>query len=125
MLALDGGSFGQLVKRYEGDRVVAAQPTVVFGNPDMKKVSTSFVERQNLTVRMNSRRFSRKTIAFSKKAANHYAALQLHFASYNFLRVHRSLKMTPALAAGVTDHIWTMDELVKPAYNAFTTQEAN
>ena len=57
--------------------------------------------------------------------ANHLAALQPHFASYNFVREHRSLKMTPALAAGITDHIWTMDELVKPAYDAFTAQEAN
>lgn len=92
---------------------------VIFGNPDMKKISTSYVERQNLIVRMNSRRFSCKTIAFSKKTANHLAAMQLHFANYNFYRVHRSVKMPPALAAGMTDHIWTMDELVAPAYNAF------
>lgn len=104
---------------------MATRPTVIFGVPDPKKISTSYVERQNLTVRMNSRRFSRKTIAFSKKAANHLATVQLHFAAYNFVRVHRSLKMTPALAAGITDHLWTMEELVEPAYNAFKAQEAN
>ena len=123
LLAMQGVDFGQLVKIYEGNEVVAARPTVIFGQPNLAKISTSFIERQNLTVRLNSKRFSRKTIAFSKKAANHVAALQLHFANYNFCRVHRSLKMTPALAAGLTDHIWTMDELVAPAFKAFT--EAN
>ena len=68
---------------------------------------------------MNSRRFNRKTIAYSKKATSHLAALQLHFANYNFIRYHSSVKMPPALAAGVTDHVWTMEELVAPAYKAF------
>jgi hypothetical protein len=68
---------------------------------------------------MSSRRFSRKTNAFSKKMENHLAALHLHFAYYNFCRVHRSLKMTPALAAGITDHIWTTEELVESALQTF------
>ncbi len=119
LMTLSEVDFGQMVKIYEGNQVVATRPTVIFGHPNVEKISTSYVERNNLTVRMNSRRFNRKTIAFSKKAANHLAALQLHFANYNFCRTHRSLKMPPALAAGITDHIWTMDELVEPAWKAF------
>lgn len=119
LMAMQDVDFGQLVKIYNGKEVVATRPTVIFGKPDPLKISTSYIERQNLTVRMSSRRFSRKTIAFSKKAANHLAALQLHFAAYNFVREHRSLRMTPALAAGIADHIWTMEELVTPAWKSF------
>jgi IS1 family transposase len=119
LLQMTDVDFGQLVKVYSGDRVVGTKPTVIFGKPNMRKISTSYVERQNLTVRMNSKRFSRKTIAFSKKAANHLAAMQLHLACYNFVRVHRTLKMPPALAAGITDHVWTMEKLVAPAYHGF------
>ena len=119
LMAMEGVDFGQLVKIYKGDEVIAARPTVVFGNPNVDKISTSYVERQNLTLRTNSKRFTRKTIAFSKKAGHHLAALHLGFAHYNFCRVHRSLKMTPALAAGIADHLWTTDELVEPAWSTF------
>ncbi len=81
------------------------------GNPDEKKISTSYVERANLTMRMGMRRFTRLTNAFSKKLENHAAAVALHFMYYNFARVHTTLKTTPAVAAGVADHVWTVEEI--------------
>lgn len=84
----------------------------IFGNPDMDAVSTSHVERQNLTMRMGMRRFTRLTNAFSKKAENHAYAVALHFMHYNFCRVHKSLRMTPAMAAGVTNRLWDVGDLV-------------
>ena len=107
--------FGQLMKVYRGDDVVGARPVVVAGNPDVAKISTSYVERNNLTMRMSVRRLARKTSAFSKKADNHLAALRLYFGYYNFCRWHRTLKMTPAMAAEITDHAWTLEELVEGA----------
>lgn len=85
---------------------------VVTGNPDRGHISTSYIERQNLTLRMMSRRFTRLTNAFSKSLKHLKAALTLHFAFYNFCRVHQSLKRTPCMAAGITDRIWTIDELL-------------
>ena len=82
-----------------------------FGKPDDKHISTSFVERQNLTMRMHMRRFTRLTNAFSKKAANHCHAVALHFMFYNYAKIHKSLRITPAMAAGVTDHVWTFEEI--------------
>jgi IS1 family transposase len=82
------------------------------GNPDPSLISTSYVERQNLTMRMSMRRFTRLTNAFSKKVENLAAAVSLHFAYYNYCRVHQTLKTTPAVAAGVTDHVWTLAELI-------------
>ena len=82
------------------------------GKPDEKKVSPSYVERQNLTMRMGIRRFTRLTNAFSKKAENHAHAVALHFMPYNFCRMHQTLRCTPAMAAGLSDHRWSMDELV-------------
>ncbi|MBI3088340.1 MAG: DDE-type integrase/transposase/recombinase [Candidatus Omnitrophica bacterium] len=107
--------FGQLMKIYRGDEVVGARPVVVAGNPNVEKISTSYVERNNLTMRMSVRRLARKTSAFSKKSENHLAALHLYFSYYNFCRWHRTLKMTPAMAADLTDHLWTMEELVSGA----------
>lgn len=104
--------FGQLVKIYSGDECIGARPTVVAGFPKTDKISTSYVERNNLTMRMSVRRIARKTNAFSKKSENLLAALNLHFAHYNFCRVHRTLKMTPAMAAGLTNRIWNLEELV-------------
>jgi hypothetical protein len=77
-----------------------------------KHVSTSYVERQNLTMRMSMRRLTRLTNAFSKKWENLNSALALHFAYYNFCRIHSSLRVTPAMEAGVTDHLWSLDELI-------------
>lgn len=115
--------FGQSVKFYEAQpigpgrysppKVVRAERHVVAGNPDQKHISTSLVERQNLTMRMGMRRFTRLTNAFSKKAENHRAAVALHFAHYNFVRQHKSLRVTPAMAAGVSDRLWTLEELVE------------
>jgi IS1 family transposase len=99
-------------RRYSPPKCYSAVPTVVKGNPDMAHVSTSYIERQNLTIRMRNRRFTRLTNAFSKKWANHEHALALHFFVYNFVRPHQTLKTTPALAAKITDKAWTVADLV-------------
>jgi hypothetical protein len=83
------------------------------GNPDPKHVSTSFVERQNLSMRMGIRRFTRLTNAFSKKIENHAASIAIWFMYYNFVRVHSTLRVTPAMEAGLADHVWDIEELVK------------
>jgi len=106
-------------KRYSPAKCIGAEKHVVQGNPDISKVSTSYVERQNLTMRMCMRRFTRLTNAFSKKLENHTLALALYFMHYNFARTHKTLTnphpRTPAMAAGLTDHIWTIEEIVKMA----------
>jgi hypothetical protein len=86
---------------------------VIAGDPDPTHISTSLIERQNLTMRMSMRRFTRLTNAFSKKIENLRAAVSLHFAHYNFVRVHRTLRVTPAMEAGVSDRLWSLDELVE------------
>jgi IS1 family transposase len=100
-------------RRYSPGVCIEAIPHTVNGDPDPERISTSHVERLNLTTRMSIRRFTRLTNAFSKKVENHVAALSLHFMHYNFCRVHRTLKTTPAVAAGVVDHVWTLGELVR------------
>ena len=82
------------------------------GEPDMKHVSTSYVERQNLTMRMGMRRYTRLTNAFSKKIENHIATLAIFYMHYNFVRIHQSLRVTPAMAANVTDRLWAVEDLV-------------
>jgi len=82
------------------------------GNPDIAHVSTSFVERQNLTMRMSMRRFTRLTDAFSKKLDNHIHALALYFAFYNFCRIHKTLRVSPAMAAGITDRLWSLEDII-------------
>lgn len=120
--AFDGEvDYAQLVKiygkeissatRYSPPPCIGAKRDRVVGDPDMRHVSTSHVERQNLTMRMNMRRFTRLTNAFSKKVANHAHAVSLHFMYYNFGRVHKTLRITPAMAAGVADHIWSLEEI--------------
>lgn len=99
--------------RYSPANCIGCEKHVKTGNPDEAHVSTSFVERQNLTMRMRMRRFTRLTNAFSKKIENHEHAIALHFFHYNFVRRHTTLRMPPALKAGVTDHMWTMEELVE------------
>ena len=103
--------------RYSPPHVTHAEKTVIAGSPDPKHISTSLVERQNLTMRMNMRRFTRLTNAFSKKVENLRAAVALHFAHYNFVRIHGSLRVTPAMAAGVSSRLWTMEELVDRTSN--------
>ena len=83
------------------------------GNPDPKHISTSFVERQNLSMRIGMRRFTRLTNGFSKKLENHGHAVALYFMHYNFCRVHKTLRVTPAMEAGLSDHIWTLEELIQ------------
>jgi IS1 family transposase len=116
--------FAQLIKEYKSDAggpaerryspgdFVSAKKVVVMGDPDTAKISTSYIERQNLTMRMSMRRLTRLTNGFSKKWENLNAALALHIACYNFCRVHQSLRVTPAMEAGITDHVWTLEELV-------------
>jgi cell fate regulator YaaT (PSP1 superfamily) len=96
---------------------VRQERTVVAGEPDVAHISTSFIERQNLTMRMSMRRFTRLTNGFSKKVENHRAAVALHFAHYNFVRLHRTLRTTPAMAANVSSRLWSLDELVEGTSN--------
>ena len=98
--------------RYSPPEMVRSEKEVLIGDPDPAHVSTSFVERQNLSVRMECRRFTRLTNAFSKKLANLKASVALHYAHYNFVRIHRTLRMTPAMAAGVSDRLWEIDDIV-------------
>jgi len=98
--------------RYAPPHVTETVSTPITGNPDPARICTSHVERQNLTIRMMCRRFTRLTNAFSKKLANLKAALALHFAYYNFCRIHQTLRVTPAMAAGVTNHVWGLRELL-------------
>jgi hypothetical protein len=85
---------------------------VITGSPNERHISTSYVERQNLSMRMGMRRFTRLTNAFSKKLENHVAANALYFLHYNFARIHRTLRVTPAMAAGIADHVWSIEEIV-------------
>jgi IS1 family transposase len=113
------GSEPEGEKRYSPAKCISATRQVVQGNPDYDAISTSYVERQNLTMRMNMRRFTRLTNAFSKKLENHEYALALYFMHYNFARSHKTLSnpypKSPAMAAGITNHIWTAEEIVKLA----------
>jgi IS1 family transposase len=119
--------YGQIVKFYEAEpvgpgrysppHVMGSERTRIFGLPEQEHISTSFVERQNLTMRMSMRRFTRLTNAFSKKVENLRAAVALHFAWCNFVRIHRSLRITPAMAAGLSNHVWELGELVAETSN--------
>jgi len=98
-------------RRYSPAKCLGAVSGTVLGKPDPKHISTSFVERQNLTMRMGMRRFTRLTNAFSKKIENHAHAIALHFMWYNFGRIHKTLRVTPAMEAGVSDHVWSLEEI--------------
>jgi len=114
--------YAQLVKLYGAERPGEARysPAIctgcrkneISGEPERRHISTSFVERQNLTMRMSMRRFTRLTNGFSKKFESHWAALALWFAFYNFCRIHSSIRVTPAMEAGITDHVWELAELL-------------
>ena len=97
--------------RYSPAKCIGCDMKTITGTPDPAHVSTSYVERQNLTLRMSMRRFTRLTNAFSKKIENHAAAVALHFIHYNFARIHKTLKITPAMAAGISDHVWSYEEI--------------
>ncbi len=120
----DDVDFAQLVKlygdapeafkgRYSPAECTGSKKIKVTGTPDRKHVSTSYVERQNLTMRMSMRRFTRLTNGFSKKLDNHTHALALYFAFYNFCRIHKSLKVTPAMAGGITDKLWSLEDIAE------------
>lgn len=98
--------------RYSPAVCMGARKAVINGNPDHKHISTSYVERQNLTMRMSMRRFTRLTNGFSKKVENLEAAVALHYMHYNFCRIHQSLRVTPAMEANVSDHVWSVEELI-------------
>ena len=112
MLIKHYGSVPEAEVRYSPAQCTGVAPRRVCGNPDEKHISTSYVERNNLTLRMGNRRFTRLTNAFSKRWINHAHAIALHFFYYNFCRVHQTIKTTPAVAAGVADRIWTVADLV-------------
>ncbi len=115
-------SYAQLVKiygapidddhKYSPSKIKESIPTPLWGNPNPEKICTSHVERQNLNIRTAMRRFTRLSIGFSKKWGNLKAALALYFAYYNFVRIHSSIRCTPAMEAGVTKHVWTMRDLL-------------
>lgn len=127
-------TFGQIIKQYHGEPAIDTarrySPGVVVGIDyrrvigSQAKISTSFVERGNLSVRMGCRRFTRLTNAFSKKLSNHVAAVSLYVSHFNLCRVHETLRITPAMAMGVTDHIWSIGELVDAATAAEMAQAA-
>ena len=98
--------------RYSPAQCMGARKAVQSGRPEFKHISTSFIERSNLTLRMNNRRFTRLTNAFSKKAANLEHSVALYMMSYNFCRIHKTLRVTPAMEAGVANRVWTMEEVV-------------
>jgi len=120
----DDVDFAQLVKiygatkkegetRYSPAQCMGARKAVITGNPAHEHTSTSYIERSNLTMRMHMRRFTRLTNAFSKKLENHEAAIAIHFMYYNFARIHQTLRVTPAMEAGISEHVWGLDEIVK------------
>lgn len=100
-------------KRYSPPQCVGIRKEKINGNPVQRYISTSFVERSNLTLRMNNRRFTRLTNGFSKKVENLAHAVALHFMHYNFCRVHQTLRVTPAMEAGVSDHVWEIEEILE------------
>ena len=105
------GSSNDGESRYSPATCIGCRTGVLSGNPDPKYVSTSYVERQNLSMRMGMRRFTRLTNGFSKKVENHGHQVALYFMHYNFCRVHKTLRVTPAMEAGLTDHVWSLEEL--------------
>lgn len=104
-------------RKYSPENFCGTRVSVVSGDPDERNISTSFVERQNLTMRMSMRRFTRLTNGFSKKVENHCHAIVLHFMYYNFGCIHKTLRITPSMAAGVAGHVWSLDEIVKIAHH--------
>jgi IS1 family transposase len=106
------GEDPQPEKRYSPAKILSTQLEVIKGDPDPKHISTSYVERQNWTVRTSMRRYTRLSNGFSRKIENHAAAVALNYFAYNFIRIHRTLRVSPAMAAGVTDRLWDVSDLV-------------
>jgi IS1 family transposase len=108
-----GGQHAQVAAvRYSPPKLTSSKRTIIMGDPDPRHVSTSHVERQNLTMRMHMRRFTRLTNGFSKKLEMHAHNVALHFAYYNFCKVHQTLRVTPAMEAHLSDHVWSIEELL-------------
>ena len=99
-------------KRYSPAECIGTETHIIDGDPDPEHISTSYVERQNLNMRMSMRRFTRLTNAFSKKIENHVAMVALHVFHYNYIRIHQTLRISPAMAAGVTDRLWEIEDLI-------------
>ena len=112
LVKIYGASNDSPESRYSPATCIGCRTGVLAGNPDPQHISTSFVERQNLSMRMGMRRFTRLTNGFSKKLENHGHAVALYFMHYNYCRVHKSLRVTPAMEAGLTDHVWEVEELI-------------
>jgi IS1 family transposase len=112
LIKLYGAPSDKYDTRYSPSGLIGTRTAVLSGNPDPRHVSTSFVERQNLTARMSMRRFTRLTNGFSKKLENHRHSVALHYSYYNFCRVHQTLRVTPAMEAKLTDHVWSIEELL-------------
>ncbi|MGH8056714.1 MAG: IS1 family transposase, partial [Candidatus Entotheonellia bacterium] len=106
------GTHPESETRYSPVECIGVQTQCIQGNPEFEHISTSYAERQNLTMRMAMRRFTRLTNAFSKKVENLQHAVSLHFMYYNFARIHKTLRVTPAMEAGISRHVWTLDEMV-------------
>lgn len=106
------GETGESEKRYSPAECLGCQKKALVGYPDPEHVSTSYIERANLTARMGMRRFTRLTNGFSKKIENHCAAVAIHLMHYNFARIHKSLRVTPAMEAHISDHVWSLEEIV-------------
>jgi len=106
------GESGEGQKRYSPAECIGCRKEVVSGEPERKHVSTSYIERQNLTMRMSMRRFTRLTNGFSKKVEFHIASIAIHYMHHNFCRIHQTLRCTPAMEAGLTDHVWSLQELI-------------
>jgi len=113
MLVKIYGESAEEEKRYSPAQCLGCKREPISGSPERRHISTSYVERQNLTMRMQMRRFTRLTNAFSKKIENHIAAISLHFMHYNFVRIHQTLRVTPAMAAGISDRVWEIADIVK------------
>ena len=111
MLVKMYGNDAESETRYSPAEWVGSQSVAIMGDPEPSNISTSYVERQNLTMRMSMRRFTRLTNGFSKKVENHFWAIALHYMHYNFCRIHKTLRVTPAMAAGVTDHVWDISDI--------------
>jgi hypothetical protein len=112
LASAEDGASGENDTRYSPAKCLGCIPNDVTGDPDRRHISTSYVERQNLTMRMHMRRFTRLTNGFSKKIANHAHMVALYTVFYNFTKIHKTLRVTPAMQAGLTDRVWSMSEIV-------------
>jgi IS1 family transposase len=115
LVKLYGNTSNEDQRRYSPVECTGTEIHEISGNPDVRHISTSFIERQNLTMRMSMRRFTRLTNAFSKKVDNHFYAVALYFMYYNFGRIHKTLRVTPAMECGVADHVWSLEEIARLA----------